>query len=214
MTCRIIDCEQRTPEWFAARAGRLTGSVAAAVLAKIRSGGEAAARRDLRTQLAIERLTGMPVDNDGFISREMQRGIDLEPAALAAYEAATGRVVRRTGFIIRDDLLVGCSLDGDVDDLKGIIELKCPKSATHVGYLKAKRLPPEYVPQVTHNLWLTGADYCDFASFDDRLPDGLQFFLFRVKRADVDLAAYEAAARQFLAEVADEVEALKALQAN
>lgn len=212
MTALIIDCEQRTPEWFQARAGRLTGSVADAVLATLKSGGEPAARRDLRVSLAIERITGKPVETDGYINREMQRGIDLEPAALATYEAETGNVARKTGFIIRDPLPIGCSLDGDVDDLTGIIELKCPKSATHVAYLKANRLPPEYVAQVTHNLWVTGALWCDFVSFDDRLPEGLQFFRRRISYTEVDIVGYEKAARAFLNEVEAEVDALQGLR--
>ena len=212
MTPRIIDCEQRSPEWFAARAGRLTGSVADAVVSKLKSGGEPAARRDLRTQLAIESITGLPVETEGFVSKDMQRGIDLEATAVGCYEAETGNMVRKTGFIIRDDLLVGCSTDGDVEDLKGILEIKCPKSATHVGYLKANRLPPEYVAQVMHNLWVTGAEFCDFVSFDDRLPEGLQYFHVRAMRADLDVAGYEAEALRFLSEVRNEVETLKSLR--
>lgn len=204
----IIDCEQRTPEWFAARAGRLTGSVADAVLATLRSGGEPASRRDLRTQLAIETITGRPVESDGFINREMQRGIDLEPVARGIYEAETGLTVRQTGFVIRPGLPIGCSLDGDIDGFAGIVELKCPKSATHVGYLKRGGLPAEYVPQVTHNLWVTGAEWCDFVSFDDRLPDGLQFFCFRAERSTLDLKAYEVAALKFLDEVKAEADML------
>jgi putative phage-type endonuclease len=208
-----VQCEQRTPEWFQARAGRLTGSVADAILATLKSGGEPAARRDLRVQLAIELITGMPVESDGYINREMQRGIDLEPAARSAYEAETGRVVRSTGFIQDECLRVGCSLDGDVDGLQGIIELKCPKSATHIGYLKRGGMPSDYVAQVTHNLWVTGAAWCDFVSFDDRLPEGLQFFRHRVERHAVDIKAYEAAALKFLSEVEAERDSLLALKA-
>lgn len=212
MSARIMDCEQRSPEWYAARAGRLTGSVADAIMATLKSGGEPAGRRNLRTQLAVEQITGMPLEADSYVSREMQRGIDLEPDALRAYEAETGRMVRRTGFVVRDDHPVGCSLDGDVEGLKGILELKCPNSATHVGYLKLGRLPPEYVAQCTHNLWVTGAEWLDFCSFDNRLPEGLQFFHFRVERATVDLKGYEAAALKFLAEVTAERDALLALR--
>lgn len=212
MSPRIIDCEQRSPEWFAARAGRLTGSVADAILAKLKSGGEPAARRDLRLQLAVESISGAPMETDGFISKEMQRGIDLESAAIGAYESETGSMVRKTGFIVRDDLLVGCSLDGDVDNLRGILEIKCPKSATHVGYLRAKRLPPDYVAQVTHNLWVTGAEWCDFVSYDDRLPEGLQYFHVRVTRSELDLAGYEVEALRFLSEVKIEAQQLLELR--
>lgn len=209
MKFRVIDAPQRSPEWFAARAGRLTGSRAADMLAKIKS-GEAAARRDYRLQLATERLTSTPQEN-GFVSADMQRGIDLEATAFAAYEAASGEMCRRTGFICGEDLMVGCSLDGDIENFRGIIELKCPKSTTHVSYWKAGAVPPGYLPQVTHNLWVTGAEFCDFASFDDRLPAHLHLFKVRVYAKDVDIEGYAAEARKFLAEVDAEVAALKAM---
>jgi len=209
----IVNCEQRSPEWFGFRAGKLTGSVASAILATLKSGGEPAARRDLRTQLAVEQITGQPMESEGYINAAMQRGIDLEPAAVAAYEAETGYMVRKTGFVVLDDTPLGCSLDGDVQNMTGILEIKCPKSSTHVGYLRDKRLPPEYVAQVTHNMLVTGAQWCDFVSYDDRLPDGLQFFMFRVERNEAAIRAYEAEALKFLAEVAREREALLALKA-
>ena len=212
MTPIIIECEQRTPEWFAARAGRLTGSVAADMLAKLKSGGEPAARRDLKLQLAVETLTGTPMEASGFVSPAMQRGIDAEPLARGRYEAETGNLVRTTGFVIREDLAVGCSLDGDIRGFEGILEIKCPKSATHCQYLKDRRLPPDYFAQVRHNLWVTGAKWCDFVSWDDRMPTGLDFFMVRVMRDDAVMAAYESDVRRFLDEVASEVGALRNLQ--
>lgn len=207
---KVLAIDQRTDAWHQARLGRLTGSRAANMLAKIKT-GEAAARRDYRIDLACERLTGFPADANGFVSKEMQRGIDCEPAAFALYEALTGAVVRRTGFVQHDDVMAGCSLDGDVGNLTGIIELKCPKSATHLRYLRAGVVPPDYLAQVTHNLWVTGAAWCDFASFDDRFPLELQLFRVRVHCGDVDLAAYELAARAFLADVDADVAAVRAL---
>jgi predicted phage-related endonuclease len=211
---RIIDCEQRTPEWYVARAGRLTGSVADNILSTLKSGGEPAGRRDLRIQLAVERITGQALDWDGFTSKEMQRGIDLEGPARSTYEAETGHIVRTTGFIIWETHPVGCSLDGDIDDLTGILELKCPKSATHLSYLRDQRLPPAYVAQVTHNLWVTGAAWCDFVSFDDRLPQGLQYFRKRIGRAELDIPSYAIAATKFLAEVEAERLALLELRGS
>lgn len=208
---KVIDAEQRSAAWFAARAGRITGSRAADVLAKIKS-GEAAARRDYRLQLAVERLTGLPQES-GYINADMQRGIDLEPQARAMYEARSGNIVRQTGFCQHDELLVGCSLDGDIEEFFGILELKVPKSSTHVEYLKGQRLPPAYVPQVTHNLWVTGAQFCDFVSYDDRMPEGLQYFCVRVKREDLDIAGYVAEVHKFLAEIDAEYQALLALKA-
>ena len=207
MMFNVIECAQKTPEWFAARAGRLTGSRASDMLSTIKS-GEAAARRDYRMQLVCERLTGQPQE-DGYVNAAMQRGIDLEPAALAAYESLTGSVVVRTGFLAHRAHRAGCSLDGSVDDFQGIVEVKCPKSSTHVGYLREGVVPRGYLAQITHNLWITGARWCDFLSFDDRLPLHLQVFLVRVHLKDGELAAYESRALQFLAEVEDEYQALK-----
>ena len=207
MSFTVHTAPQRSPEWFAARAGRLTGSRAADVLAVIKT-GEAAARRDYRMQLVCERLTGQPQD-DGFINAAMQRGIDMEPAARAAYEALTGNVAVETGFLAHDEHLAGCSLDGQVDGFVGILEAKCPKSATHLKYLRDGVVPKDYLPQITHNLWITGAAWCDFLSFDDRFPLELQTFLIRVTRVDVDINAYETSVFAFLAEVNMEVNALK-----
>ncbi len=212
MTFTVINVEQRSPEWFQARAGKLTGSRAADMLATIKT-GEAAARRDYRMQLVTERLTGQPQE-DGFINAAMQRGIDLEPLAFAAYEATTGNMAVRTGFLSSVDHLAGCSLDGHVDNFAGIVELKCPKSATHLRYLKDGVLPKDYVPQVTHNLWISGASWCDFQSYDDRFPSGLQVFYVRVLAKDLDLAAYEVAALKFLNEVETEVNSINSLKVN
>jgi putative phage-type endonuclease len=206
----IHEAEQRSPEWFQARCGRLTGSRAGDMLATIKS-GEAAARRDYRMQLVCERLTGQPQD-DVFVNAAMQRGIECEPLAFAAYESLTGQVVERSGFLAHDEYLMGCSLDGHVDRFTGILECKCPKSATHLKYLRAGVMPPEHLPQVIHNLFVTGAQFCDFFSWDDRFPPDLQTFLVRVKREDVDLKAYELAAVMFLREVETEVEAVRKLR--
>lgn len=193
----IIDAPQRSPEWFAARLGRLTGSRAADMLATIKS-GEAAARRDLRIQLVCERLTGL-VQEEAYINPVMQRGIECEPLAFAAYEVQTGSFVERTGFLSHNEHMAGCSLDGHVGDYEGIIELKCPKSATHLRYLRGGVVPTEYIPQITHNLWITGAQWCDFVSWDDRFPPQLQLFIARVTPGEI--AAYEKRALAFLSEV-------------
>lgn len=199
----IIEAEQRSSEWYLARAGRLTGTAAKDMLATIKS-GEAAARRDLRTRLVCERLTCQPQE-DGFVSKEMQRGIDLEATALAEYEAATGLLVRRTGFLSMTDYMAGCSLDGDVDDFTGLLEIKAPKSATHLSYIRRGAAPPEYIPQLRHNMWVTGAQWIDFCSYDDRFPPELQFFCVRVHASELDIPGYEKEALKFLAEVESEL---------
>ena len=205
----IIDAEQRSEQWFAARLGRLTGSRAADMLATIKS-GEAAARRDLRMQLVCERLT-LGLQEDSFVNTAMQRGIDLEPLAFAAYEGVTGQLVERTGFLRDYKHMAGCSLDGHVGDFEGIVELKCPKSATHLRYLRDGSMPAEHLAQVLHNLWITGADWCDFVSFDDRFPVNLQLFRVRVMRDDAAIAEYAEKALAFLAEVESEVAAVQTM---
>lgn len=213
MKFQVLNHQQRSPEWFAARAGRLTGSCAAAILAKGKGGAESVVRRDYRLQLACERLTGLPQEG-GFVNEAMQRGIDLEPFAFAAYEASTGNVVRSTGFLSAEEHMVGCSLDGDVDGFEGIIELKCPKTSTHLGYLRnPQSFIDAYLPQVTHNLWVSGAQWCDLVSFDDRLPKSLRLCKTTVSIHSANVPMYEEAALGFLIEVELEVASLQALAA-
>lgn len=204
----ICTAAQRSPEWFAARAGRLTGSRACDAIDFLKSKGESAKRRDYRYQLIAERLTGLPQE-DGHVNEAMQRGIDKEAAARGAYEILTSRVARETGFLAHSQFLAGCSLDGHIGNFAGILELKCPKTATHLEYLRTGKVPEKYLPQILHNLWISGAQWCDFLSFDDRLPENMQTFLVRVERDEKALDHYIEGALTFLAEVDREVASLK-----
>jgi predicted phage-related endonuclease len=195
----IIDAPQRSDEWFKARLGRLTGSRADDMLTTIKN-GESAARRNLRMRLVCERLTQVSLD-DPMPFRTVQRGIDAEPRAIAAYEAQAGRLVRRTGFLRHETLMAGCSLDGDVGRLTGIIEVKCGQSTTHLECLKTRAVPKDYMAQVTHNLWISGAGWCDYVSFDDRFPASLALCVVRVARNVETITAYEQRALAFLEEV-------------
>jgi hypothetical protein len=214
---RRIECAQSTPEWYAARAGRLTGSKADCVLAKPRSGqAEAVTRRDYRIQMALERVTGRSLE-DSFQSRDMLWGKEHEPDARLGYEALTGALVEQIGFCQHPSLPVGCSLDGWMPEelevagmvleagrpvpMGGFIEIKCPKSATHLEYLNTSRVPADYVPQVVHNFWITNAAWCDFISYDPRMPKKLQFFVTRVTRDEEQIRTWIGHALQFLAEV-------------
>ena len=206
MNFRIVECEQRTPEWFAARAGRLTASAAKDMLATIKS-GEAAARRDLRARLVVERLTGTPQEHE-YVNDAMQWGIDHEAEALAAYVALTGNLASSVGFLAHHELMAGGSPDGVIGDFDGLLELKCPKSATHWNYLRNETSAPrEHFAQVLHMLWLTGVQYVDFLSFDPRFPPKLRTYYARVTRDERAIEKYDADARAFLAEVDREVEA-------
>lgn len=210
MSFTIIDCEQRSEMWIAARAGRLTGSSASDMMAKIKT-GEAAGRRDLRTRLALERITGQSLE-DGFVSPSMQHGIDMESKALSIYEANSGFIIDRPGFLALDGTMAGCSLDALIAGGKGIVEAKCPKPATHLEYLRTGKIPTAYRWQCLHNLWVSGAQWCDFISFDDRFPEDLQYLCIRMERVEVDITAYSLAATLFLQEVADEVDSIEQLR--
>ena len=179
------------------------------MLARIKT-GEAAARRDLRLRLVVERLTGVSAE-DTFVNRDMQRGIDREPDAIALYEAVTGHLVTPCGFLAHDILQAGCSPDGQIGSFTGIVEVKCPRSAAHLKVLRSRALPPEYVGQVTHNLWITGAQWCDFVSFDDRFPPHLRLCVVRVLRDPKAIDSYELMARAFLGEVDRDLAELRQL---
>lgn len=210
MNFTICTDAQRSEAWFKARLGRVTGSRAADMLKMIKS-GESAARRDYRIQLACERLTGISQD-DVFINKEMERGIALEPAAIGAYEARTGTLVRKTGFLSHNELMIGCSLDGDVADFNGILEVKAPKSSTHLAYLRGRTLPEDYVAQVTHNVFVSGAQWASFVSYDDRFPLHLQLFHVKVYREQLAIGAYESNLMRFLEEVERECREVAAIE--
>jgi hypothetical protein len=197
----VIACDQRSPAWFAARLGRLTGSRAADALAVLKRGsGEAAGRRNLRIQLVLERLTGQPQE-DGYCSPAMQQGIDREPAARAAYEAVTGTLLQTSGFLQHPTLLAGVSLDGFVGDYAGLVEIKAPLAATHLDYVRTGTIPADYLTQVRHALWITGAAWCDWCSYCPEFPPELQLKIVRVVSVPQELAAYEVMVRAFLVEV-------------
>jgi predicted phage-related endonuclease len=196
---KLLVADQRTDAWRLARAGRLTSSRAADMLAQIKR-GEAKSRRQLRTQLVLERLTGTPQE-PGFVSADMQYGLRREPEALAAYEAESGLVVRRVGFCAHDTLAAGCSPDGIVDDFDGLLELKCCTPATHLDFLETGTIPRAHLLQLTHQLWITGARWADYVSFDDRFPSGLQLAIGRVTAGQFDLTLYERNVCAFLDEV-------------
>lgn len=212
MNFTICDAEQRSPEWFAARAGRATGSNADCVTAQGKTANaEAVTRRDYRVRLAVERIIGKSQEDD-FLSADMRRGIELEPEAILSYEAFTGNFARRSGFLVMDHHMAGCSLDFDVDDFEGFGELKCPKAAIHIEYIKANRVPPAYVKQITHNFWVTGAKWVDFVSYNNDVPEHLQTLVVRAYRHEFDIAGYETALQRFLAEVNLTVKEIQALK--
>jgi YqaJ-like viral recombinase domain len=204
---RIVTTTQRDEAWRAARIGMFTASRAADMMAKIQK-GEAAARRNLRMQIVLETLTGVSQEN-GFVSPDMAYGTALEPEAFAAYEAATGLLAMPVGFLAHDTLRAGCSPDGMVDD--GLLEIKCRKSANHLSFLRSRTIPNEAFWQVIHGMWITGAAWADYVSFDDRFTPSLRLVCVRVPRVQAEIDSYEIMARAFLRECEQECDEVNQL---
>lgn len=207
----VVDCEQYTDEWWAARVGVFTASTAADMMAQPRKGStESIGRMELRVRLALERLTGESADDDPYTSKWMERGKLLQDEGAAVFEATSGELIQEVGFIRHDELLIGCSPDGLIGD--GGFEIKCPKLSTHWNYLNlGGKVPAEYVPQVLHSLLVTDLPFWIFASYHPKFTADTRLYQVRVRREDVDLAAYELAVRLFLDDVEKTVEQLRAL---
>lgn len=204
---RIIDCEQGTPEWHAARAGRVTASRVADVVTRTKSGW-GASRKNYAAELVCEKLT-KTVAEMGFTSAAMQRGTEKEPEARDAYRFLLGAQIETVGFVIHpriDD--AGASPDGLVGD-DGLVEIKCPNSATHIETLLADRVPPKYITQMQWQMACTDRAWCDFVSYDDRLPGDMAFWCHRVERDDALISELEDHVATFLDEVAATVRELE-----
>lgn len=201
---------QGTPEWHAARLGKVTASRLVDVLAKIKN-GEAAARANYRAELVAERLTGKHAD--GFVNAAMKWGTEAEPLARAAYEAEFGLLVQEVGLIDHPSIpMTGASPDGLVS-IDGLIEIKCPETKAHINTLLRKAAPEQYIPQMQWQMACTGRAWVDFVSFDPRMPADLQMCVVRVLRDEALIATYEAEVRAFLDEVAATVDQLQRIAA-
>lgn len=204
----MTDVIQGSPEWFEQRLGRVTASRVADVVAKTRNGW-GASRANYEAQLIAERLTGVPADS--FTSAAMQWGIDTEPQARVAYEFFEGVEVAQVGFVTHPTIdMAGASPDGLVGD-DGLIEIKAPNTATHIDTLLSKTVPGKYITQMQFQMACTGRQWCDFVSFDPRMPEDLRMFVQRVHRDDERIAELESLVVAFLAELDDKVAQLRAV---
>lgn len=206
----IHDFDQRSDAWKAIRVGRLGSSNAAEMVATIKS-GEAAARRNLRVRLTLERIVGRSLERD-FVSQAMQDGMDREADGLALYEAVSGEVVSRVGYIAHDTLLAGFSPDGLIGDT-GFVECKSPIPSTHLGYLTTGKVPTDYYQQLVHGFWISGRQWCDWISYQPDFPEPLRLKIVRVERNELEIGDYDAKARTFLGECDREVERVLSLMA-
>ena len=199
---------QRDDDWYAARCGKATASRFKDAIATLKNGQPAQAAKDYLMELVVERLTGEPVTR--YVTAAMQWGTDNEDAARAAYERHTGIEVEETGFVAHDTLLAGCSPDGLVD-WDGLIEIKCPfSSAVHIETL-LNGMPADHMAQVQGQMWITGRQWCDFVSYDPRMPEPLQLHVQRISRVPAYVADLERQVTEFLFKVGDKVEALRRL---
>ena len=197
--------DQGTEEWFTIRIGKVTASRVADVSAKTKT-GYSATRDNYMAQLICERLTGQK--GESFTNAAMQHGTDTEPLARAAYEALKDVLVDEVGFVPHPSIIMaGASPDGLVGD-DGLLEIKCPNTATHIETLISKTVPGKYNTQMQFQMACTGRQWCDFVSFDNRLPAELQLFVTRVPRDEVFIRLIESEIVQFLAELDDKINKL------
>jgi len=198
--------EQGTDEWFAARIGKVTASRVADIIAKTKT-GYSSSRDNYMAQLICERLTNQKAD--GFTNAAMQWGTETEPLARLSYEVAQNVLVDEVGFVPHPRILMaGASPDGLVGD-NGLLEIKCPNTATHIDTLLSETVPGKYNTQMQFQMACTDREWCDFVSFDNRLPTELQLFVKRVPRDNVFIRLIEGEIVQFIAELDDKINKLK-----
>lgn len=176
---RIIDFPQGSKEWAQARAGRVTASNMSKVLSRARDRkSEGATRANYKARIIAEILTGRPQEDD-FTSEDMEGGIELEPFARAAYEVRVNDFVDEVGFVVHPKIeRAGCSPDGLVGT-KGMVQIKCPKAATHISYRLAGVVPSKYEPQLTLEIETCERDWSDFVSYCPMFPAPLDLFVVR-----------------------------------
>lgn len=207
---RIIDCEQGTPEWHAARCGRVTGSRIADIVRQTKS-GPSKMRATYLGEIVAERLAGVQ-PSDGYVSASMQHGKDNEDAARETYAFVHGIDVVRVGFVLHPTIDgAGVSPDSLAGD-SGLLEIKCPNTITHIQTLRGAPIDPDYAKQIQWGLACTGREWADFISYDPRLPADLAMKVIRVARDAAMIDFLENAVREFLADVDAEIDALMKLR--
>jgi putative phage-type endonuclease len=207
---RALEFAQGSPEWLAARVGLVTASRVSDVIAKTKS-GPSMSRAGYLGELVAERLTGQSAASE-FMNADMQRGLDLEPAARFAYEVKTGLVAREVSLVFHPTLRAGASPDGVVG-VDGLVEIKCPRTHVHIEYLLAGKPPAKYLPQMAWQCVCTGRAWCDFVSFDPKMPEALRLFVVRYTPDAGYLRELEAEVEAFIGEVDAKVEQLGRLAA-
>jgi putative phage-type endonuclease len=203
---RIEAVQQGSEAWHQLRLGKVTASRVADLLAKTKT-GPSASRGNYLIELALQRVT--KTIEESYTNAAMEWGTQTEPQARVAYEVKTGNFVDQVAFIDHPTIAgFGCSPDGIVDS-DGLIEIKCPNSATHWSYIKANEPPNKYFIQMQAQMSVTGAKWCDFVSFDPRMPERSQLLVVRVMRDPEYILYMEAEISTFLKEVEKEVQLME-----
>lgn len=199
--------QQGSQEWIDARLGRVTASRISDVCAKTRAGAWGASRANYMAELVAERLTKRAAER--FISDAMRHGTEYEPDARAAYEFYRSVTVEEIGFVPHPRMAeAGASPDGLVG-ADGLVEIKCPNTASHLETLLGAAIPEKYLFQMQWQLACTGRQWCDFASYDPRLPESMQLHIARVERDDALIRTLEMNVADFLAELGQTVGRLR-----
>jgi putative phage-type endonuclease len=207
----MLNVVQGSPEWLQARCGSLGASAINEALATTK-GGWGASRENLKARIIAERLTGAPQET--FSNAAMQWGNDQEDNAANAYAFLTGNAVEVCGLYFHPTLLAThASPDRLVGD-DGLVEIKCPNTATHIATLRTQKVPSKYMTQMQWQMACTNRKWCDFVSYDPRLPEDLQLFVARVERDDERIAELEAAIGVFLDEVQADLDAINAIRSK
>lgn len=198
--------EQGTPEWLALRCGKVTASRVADIVAKTKT-GYGASRANYMAQLIAERLTGTIAES--YTNAAMQHGTDTEAEARNAYCFYQDVDVEQVGFIDHPRIVMcGASPDGLVGSA-GLVEIKCPNTATHIETLLGGSVPGKYLTQMFWQMECTGRDWCDFVSYDPRLPEHMRLFVQRVPRDDERISALRVEIKAFQAELSQKLDALR-----
>ncbi|MCI0598740.1 MAG: YqaJ viral recombinase family protein [Beijerinckiaceae bacterium] len=197
--------QQGSEEWFQARLGKVTASRVAEVAAKTKTGW-GASRANYMAELIAERLTGATAES--FTNAAMQHGLAFEPEARDAYSFRTDSEVELVGFVPHPGIeLSGASPDGLIGS-DGLVEIKCPNTATHIDTLLSRDIQGKYITQMQWQLACTGRDWCDFVSYDPRLPERMRLFVKRVERDNAEISRLETLVSEFLAELDEKIAAL------
>lgn len=195
---------QQTDDWFAQRLGKVTASKVKDVMAKGRGGAPSATRQNYMMQLLCERLTGKR--EEGYTNAAMQRGNDLEPIARAAYEMYEDCEVVEVGLILHPSIDgFGASPDGVIllDNGRRGLEIKCPNTAQHIAVVQSGKHDTQYEWQMLAQMACADLESVDFVSFDDRLPEELQYVCFRYHRDEARIREMESEVKAFLEELAE-----------